>query len=138
MTRIAIVEDNPDNRLLASTILEDHAEVDEYESGPEALAGMRLHPPDAVLLDISLPGMDGVAVLAALRADECLRALPVIAITAHAMAGDRERYLTLGFDGYVAKPIVDERTLLEALGLTPDTAGGRPDGTGRLRGVSQT
>ena len=137
MPVIAVVEDNPDNRLLARTILEDHAEIQEYESGPEALAGMRQFAPDAVLLDISLPGMDGVAVLAALRADERLRALPVVAITAHAMAGDRERYLELGFDDYVAKPIVDERTLLEALGLAGNLSGGRAEGTERLRGVSQ-
>jgi CheY-like chemotaxis protein len=68
-------------------------------------------PPDLVLLDISLPGMDGPEVLKRLRADPALTRLPVIALTAHAMAGDRERFLALGFNGYVTKPILDEELL---------------------------
>jgi two-component system, cell cycle response regulator DivK len=112
MTRIALVEDNPDNRLLACAILEESYEIDEYETGSEALSGLRTHPVQLVLLDISLPGMDGTEVLQHIRADEALRALPVIALTAHAMAGDRERYLGMGFDAYVTKPIVDEQILL--------------------------
>jgi CheY-like chemotaxis protein len=71
--------------------------------------------PDLVLLDISLPGMDGNEILARIRADEGLRRLPVIALTAHAMAGDREKYLTAGFDDYITKPIVDETLLLSAM-----------------------
>lgn len=115
MTRIALVEDNPDNRLLARAILEDLYVIDEYESGPAALAGMAADPPAMVLLDISLPAMDGTEVLRRLRADADLRALPVIALTAHAMAGDRERYLDMGFDAYVTKPIVDETVLLREI-----------------------
>lgn len=113
MTRIALVEDNPDNRLLATAILEDLYSIDEYANGPDALAGMRGSVPELVLLDISLPGMDGTEVLQHIRADEALRELPVVALTAHAMAGDRERYLGMGFDAYVTKPIVDERLLLD-------------------------
>lgn len=112
MTRIALVEDNADNRMLVNAILEDLYEIDEYESGLEALAGLEADPPDLVLLDISLPAMDGTEVLRRLRADERLRALPVIALTAHAMTGDREKYLGMGFDAYVTKPIVDESVLL--------------------------
>ncbi|HSJ23981.1 MAG TPA: response regulator [Longimicrobiales bacterium] len=112
MTRVALVEDNPDNRLLARAILDDLCEVDEYETGAEALAGLRRSPVSLVLLDISLPGMDGTEVLRHIRDDETLRALPVIALTAHAMAGDRERFLGMGFDAYVTKPIVDEQILL--------------------------
>jgi len=115
MSRIAVVEDNADNRLLVQAILGGRHELDEYASGPEALAGMRARVPDLVLLDISLPGMDGLAVLRALRADPALRALPVIALTAHAMRGDRERFLADGFDDYVSKPIVDEALLLDAV-----------------------
>jgi len=115
MKRIAVVEDNPDNRLLVQAILEDLYEVDEYESGNEALAGFVFRQPDLVLLDISLPGQDGTEVLKTLRADNALRGLPVIALTAHAMAGDRERYLAEGFDDYISKPIVDEELLLGAI-----------------------
>jgi two-component system, cell cycle response regulator DivK len=112
MTRIALVEDNPDNRLLARAILEDLYEIIEYESGADALAGIAQQRPQLVLLDISLPVMDGTEVLRRIRADESLSGLPVIALTAHAMAGDRDKYLAMGFDAYVTKPIVDERVLL--------------------------
>jgi CheY-like chemotaxis protein len=115
MKRIAVVEDNPDNRLLVQAILEDLYEISEYESGPAALEGFAQDRPDLVLLDISLPGMDGTEVLQHVRADARLRDLPVIALTAHAMAGDRERYLALGFNGYVTKPILDEDELLAAI-----------------------
>jgi CheY-like chemotaxis protein len=115
MKRIAVVEDNPDNRLLVQALLEDHYAIDEYGSGDEALAGLRSQCPDLVLLDISLPGRDGTEVLQDLRTDEALRDLPVIALTAHAMAGDRERFLAAGFDDYVTKPIVDENILLAAI-----------------------
>ena len=110
--RIAVVEDNPDNRLLLRAILEKRYEVQEYGSGPEALVGLARSRPDLLLLDISLPGMDGVEVLRRLRVDPGLAALPVVALTAHAMAGDREKYLAAGFDEYVTKPIVDEEALL--------------------------
>lgn len=115
MKRIAVVEDNPDNRLLVQAILEDLYEIDVYESGHEALAGFVDRQPDLILLDISLPGQDGTEVLKTLRADEVLGGLPVIALTAHAMAGDRERYLAEGFDDYISKPIVDEELLLGAI-----------------------
>jgi CheY-like chemotaxis protein len=115
MKTVAVVEDNADNRLLVSAILGDLYRVVEYAGGPEALEGMRRQPPDLVLLDVSLPGMDGTELLRHLRADPVLRGLPVIALTAHAMAGDRERYLALGFDHYLSKPIVDENDLLGAI-----------------------
>lgn len=115
MTRISVVEDNPDNRLLVEAILDNRYEVVEYETGPDALAGFRECRPDLVLLDISLPGMDGTAVLRQIRVDPDLRGLPVIALTAHAMAGDRDRFLGQGFDDYVAKPITDDNLLLGAI-----------------------
>ncbi len=115
MKTIAVVEDNADNRLLLCAILGDRYRVVEYADGAEALAGLRRERPDLVLLDISLPGMDGTEVLRRLRADAALKGLPVVALTAHAMAGDRERYLAQGFDHYVAKPIVDENDLLGAV-----------------------
>jgi len=115
MKQIAVVEDNPDNRLLVQVILEPLYQVTDYENGVAALDGMRQHKPDLVLLDVSLPGMDGTEVLARIRTDAGLRALPVIALTAHAMAGDRQKFLAAGFDDYVTKPIVDETLLLGAI-----------------------
>ncbi|NKB88394.1 MAG: response regulator [Acidobacteria bacterium] len=115
MTRLAVVEDNPDNRLLVSAILEDEFEIEEHERGDEALAAMTEDPPDIVLMDISLPGMDGVQVLHAMRRRPELAHLPVIALTAHAMSGDRERFLAEGFNDYVTKPILDEDLLVGAI-----------------------
>ena len=115
MKTVAVVEDNADNRLLLQAILDGLYEVVEYENGVDALAGLAAALPDLVLLDISLPGMDGNEILARIRADEALRRLPVIALTAHAMAGDREKYLAAGFDDYITKPIVDETLLLSAM-----------------------
>ncbi len=112
---VAVVEDSADNRLLVQAILGEHYDLVEYENGSDAVAGVLTSPPDLVLLDISLPGMDGNEVLARIRADERIRRLPVIALTAHAMAGDRERYLAAGFDDYISKPIVDENLLLGAI-----------------------
>src|SRR5258708_6300808 len=115
MKKIAVVEDNPDNRLLVQVILAPFYEVVEYETGPAALEGLPKEKPDLVLLDISLPEMDGGEVLRRLRADAQWRTLPVIALTAHAMAGDREKFLGAGFNDYVTKPIVDENDLLGAI-----------------------
>jgi CheY-like chemotaxis protein len=113
--KIAVVEDNPDNRLLVQAILEDRYEISEYETGTEAVAGLAHNRPDLVLLDISLPEMDGTEVLQWIRGQESLRDLPVVALTAHAMTGDRDKYLREGFDDYVTKPIIDEVVLLEAI-----------------------
>lgn len=113
--RLAVIEDNPDNRLLVQAMLEDFYDLSEYGNGIEALAGLARERPDLVLLDISLPEMDGNEVLRRIRADAGLKGLPVIALTAHAMAGDKEKFLAAGFDGYVTKPIVDEAVLLDAI-----------------------
>lgn len=112
---IGVVEDNPDNRLLLQAILGEDFALVEYENGVDALAGLARGLPDVLLLDISLPGLDGMAVLERIRADPAMHALPVIALTAHAMAGDRARYLAAGFNDYVSKPIVDEAVLLDAI-----------------------
>lgn len=112
---IAVVEDNADNRLLVDAILGDRYVLHEYASGPRALAGMLVERPNLVLLDVSLPEMDGLEVLARMRAEPSLRDVPVVALTAHAMAGDRERYLAAGFDDYVPKPLVDDRVLVSAI-----------------------
>ncbi len=112
---ICVVEDNADNRMLVHALLDDQYLVVEYCDGPSALAGLKIVRPDLILLDISLPEMDGLEVLRRIRDDELLSELPVIALTAHAMAGDRARLLSAGFDEYVTKPIADESLLLGAI-----------------------
>jgi two-component system, cell cycle response regulator DivK len=113
--KIAVVEDNPDNRMLVQALLEDRYEISEYETGVEAVEGLGSDIPDLVLLDISLPEMDGTEVLQWIRGQDNLKDVPVIALTAHAMAGDRDKYLAAGFNDYVTKPIVDEDVLIEAI-----------------------
>lgn len=112
---IAVIEDSPDNRLLIQAFLEDQYDVAEYENGVDALAQMPSQPPALVLLDISLPVMDGVEVLSNMRKDAQLSQIPVVALTAHAMSGDREKYLSLGFDEYISKPIWDEQILFDVI-----------------------
>jgi two-component system cell cycle response regulator DivK len=113
--KIAVIEDNPDNRMLVQALLEDQYEISEYETGVEAVEGLGGDIPDLVLLDISLPEMDGTEVLAWIRQQDELKDIPVIALTAHAMAGDRDKYLAAGFNDYVTKPIVDEDVLFGAI-----------------------
>jgi two-component system cell cycle response regulator DivK len=112
---IALVEDNPDNRLLVQAILDDEYDIVEFETGIAALDGFTTFVPDLVLLDISLPEMDGTEVLRRMRKDSRLATVWVIALTAHAMAGDRERFLSDGFNDYLTKPIVDDTLLIQAI-----------------------
>jgi CheY-like chemotaxis protein len=81
----------------------------------EAIEGFRKTRPDVVILDISLPEMDGTEILRRIRDDVVLQDLPVIALTAHAMVGDREKYLSVGFNDYVAKPILDMNVLFSTI-----------------------
>ena len=111
---VLVVEDNPDNLMTARAVLEDQYDVVEATDGKAGVAQALLHRPDVVLMDISLPVMDGILALAALRAEDSLGYLPVIALTASAMKGNREEILAHGFDGYVAKPI-DAQVLLQAI-----------------------
>lgn len=112
---IALIEDNADSRLLVEVLLETDFEVRSYEDGLTALEGLQRHPPDLVLLDISLPGLSGPEVLERLRSLPATTSVPVVALTAHAMHGDRERLLAVGFDGYVSKPLVDGNVLFSAI-----------------------
>jgi CheY-like chemotaxis protein len=115
MRKIAIIEDNPDNLLLFRAMLEDLYEVTGYETGLEALRALQDDQPDLILLDISLPEMDGTEVLRRMHTNPALRSIPVIALTAHAMAGDREAFLAVGFDEYITKPVIDEYILLDTI-----------------------
>ena len=105
MARILIVEDSPDNMKLFRTLLALKGHTVTALSGGEGLLdAIRTTVPELVLMDIQLPGKDGFALLADIRAAD-FGALRVIALTAHAMTGDRERALEAGFDGYITKPI---------------------------------
>jgi CheY-like chemotaxis protein len=112
MSEIAVVEDNADNRLLLSIILGEQYQIAEFETGYDALEAFANDVPQLVLLDIALPGIDGVEVIRRMRRDPALQQVPVVALTAHAMYGDRERYLAAGFDEYVSKPIEDQDALI--------------------------
>jgi CheY-like chemotaxis protein len=112
---IAVVEDNFETCLLVRLLLEPTYEVVEYRSGTEALEAFERTPPHLVLLDISLPGLDGTEVLALIRRSEKLSRLPVIAFTAYASQPERERYLKLGFDDHVSKPITERTTFLNSI-----------------------
>jgi len=115
MRKVAVVDDNADNRLIIRTILEDKYEVMEFSNGIEAINGFRKDKPDIVILDISLPEMDGTEILRQIRDDSELHDLPVVALTAHAMVGDREKYLAVGFNDYIAKPILDMNMLFSTI-----------------------
>jgi two-component system cell cycle response regulator DivK len=106
MGRVLIIEDNAANMTLATFLLESvgHSVL----SATDAETGLTLargQQPDLVLMDIQLPGMDGLEATALLKGDECTRDIPVIALTALAMKGDEERIRAAGCDGYIAKPI---------------------------------
>lgn len=107
MKKIALVEDNADSRLVVRVILGKHFEITAYEDGPQALEGFIRNKPDLILLDISLPKMDGLEVLRCVRAVPQLSALPIFALTAYEMPEDRARLLAAGFDDYITKPILD-------------------------------
>jgi two-component system cell cycle response regulator DivK len=112
---VCLVEDSADNRLLIHAVLDGRYDVSEFTDGASALAGLRTVHPDVVLLDISLPDMDGTEVLARIRRDPHTHSLRVIALTGHAKPGDRARFLAAGFDEYVSKPIVDDELLHGAI-----------------------
>ena len=104
--KVLIVEDNPVNLRLAQFLLEKKGfSVRKATSGAECLAEMNRELPDIVLMDIQLPGEDGLAVTRKIRSDARMAGVVVVALTAHAMAGDREKILGAGCDGYIAKPV---------------------------------
>jgi CheY-like chemotaxis protein len=111
MIKVLMAEDSLVNRELLRELLESQGcEVDEAWDGEEALQRLAQKRPDIVLLDIGMPKLDGFGVIQRVRQDPQLADLPVLAVTAYAMRGDREKGLDAGFDGYLSKP-VDGRLL---------------------------
>lgn len=106
MKKVLIADDKATSRELIRTVLEGSGyEVNEANDGIEALQFARALRPDLVILDLHMPGLDGFGVLAELRQDQSFATTPIMALTASAMQGDRERALVAGFDSYVSKPI---------------------------------
>ncbi|HNV74732.1 MAG: response regulator [Gemmatimonadetes bacterium] len=111
---VLIVEDNEDNRIVYSTILRHHGfRVSEALDGEEGIAKARRELPDIILMDISIPLIDGWEVTQTLKREAATSHIPVIALTAHAMPGDRERAMEVGCDGYLAKPCEPRAVLAE-------------------------
>ena len=111
---VLIVEDNFDNRLTIKALLEGQYEILESEDGLTGVEMARKHHPNLILMDIALPGMNGIEALHKLRQDVETQNIPVIAVSASAMKGDREDFLSQGFDGYISKPI-DSKTFEETI-----------------------
>ena len=111
MPTILIVEDNPDNRIAIKAVLQGEYNILEATDGEEGLSMALAKQPDMVLLDMSLPEMDGFTVVAKIKADEHCAHIPVIALTAMAMKGQKGKMLEAGCDDYISKPIDPVRTL---------------------------
>ncbi len=104
--RVLLVEDDPANVTLFTTILESEGyAVETVTDGTQAQQRVEAFRPDLILMDINLPGTDGTELLRRLRGNASTARLRILALTAHAMKGDAEKFLAMGFDGYMAKPI---------------------------------
>ena len=113
---ILVVEDNDMNMQLVEFLLEEGGyTILKATSGEEALALTRDgSAPDLILMDIHLPGIDGLSVVRAMKQDARTARIPILALTAHAMRGDKDRFLEAGCDGYISKPI-DVKTFVAAI-----------------------
>jgi CheY-like chemotaxis protein len=129
VARIVVIEDNADNLALMVYLLEafGHTVISAVD-GASGLEAVPREIPDLVLCDLHLPGIDGYEVCRRLKADPVLRRIPLVAVTASAMAGDRDRGLAAGFDGYIAKPIDPERFVPRIERFLPGAEAGRSGG----------
>jgi two-component system, cell cycle response regulator DivK len=104
--KILYIEDNRDNRSLVRRVLESEGyDVTEAANAEDALSSLKLGSPDLILMDINMPGIDGYTLTAQIKSVPDYTAIPIIAMTANVMRGDRERSLEAGCDGYIQKPI---------------------------------
>ncbi|MEI7663721.1 MAG: response regulator, partial [Bacteroidota bacterium] len=111
---VLVIEDNPDNMVTVRALLADNCSVLEATDGVEGIAMAGRHKPNLILMDIALPGVDGIQAFKTIRTNPHLYQIPVIALTASAMITDRETILSHGFDGYLAKPI-EEKLFFEMI-----------------------
>ncbi|MCS7202820.1 MAG: response regulator [Thermodesulfovibrio sp.] len=115
MKKVLVIEDNPDNlRLITYALKRAGYEVVHAESGEEGVEKALSEKPFFIIMDINLPGIDGLEATKRIRALEEIKNIPIIAITSFAMAGDRERILSAGCNGYLEKPI-DPLTVVESI-----------------------
>lgn len=106
MPRILYIEDDANNRMLVRRILMAYGmEVDEADSAVRGIEMAQSNPPDLILMDMSMPGMDGLTATARIRTMPDIQHIPIVALTANVMEGDKERTLNAGCDGYIGKPI---------------------------------
>ena len=113
--KILVVEDNEMNMQLFEYLLEESGfEIVKATTGEEALKLATESKPDLILMDIHLPGMDGLSVVRELKANGDMDNVPILALTAHAMRGDKDRFLQAGCDGYISKPI-DVKTFIPSI-----------------------
>ena len=114
MARVLVVEDQRENLELMAYLLRHFGhEVLTAGDGSQGLETARRNQPDLLIIDVHMPVMDGLEMLAAVRGDPALAAIPAVGVTAMAMVGDRDRVLAAGFDGYLSKPIEPERFVAE-------------------------
>jgi len=126
---ILVVEDNPVNRRLVEFLLRSNGyRVREASTAPEAFDILKTERPALILMDVQLPGMDGLEAIRTLKANPATRDIPVVAVTSYAMTGDREKALAAGCAGYITKPI-DTATFIQEvaarLGAKPSPTAGR-------------
>ena len=126
---LLLVEDNEDNRIIYSTVLRHLGyQVIEAQDGLQAVDLARSAQPDLILMDISIPRMDGWEATRILRRDPATRAIPIIALTAHALSDDRERAAEVGFTAYLAKPIEPRAVVAEVRRWIGDGTAKKPLG----------
>ena len=120
---VLVVEDNELNmKLIVALLTIGNYRILKAEDAETGLQAARKHQPDLILMDIQLPGMDGLSATRIIKQDDALKDIPVVALTSYAMAGDKEKATEAGCDGYIPKPI-ETRTFLEHLSQFLDNKG---------------
>ncbi|MHB1017148.1 MAG: response regulator [Coriobacteriia bacterium] len=120
-THILLVEDHPQNRYLVTYLLESRGyEVEAAVDGAEALEAIERRPPGLILMDMQLPLVDGYEATRRIKADDRFKHIPLVAVTAHSMRGDRDKAIAAGCDMYVTKPINGEELIELVQKLLPE------------------